>query len=444
MQLKNTKTLRRRLGSATCALLGVTAPLATPLTALADTGGGANTPWKIDSAIMFYSETDRVSAVEPVISITGQVDEDNSVNVKLVLDALTGASPNGATPTDQTQTFTRPSGNGSYTAAPGEVPLDDTFRDTRAALGVTWKHNLDRLTRSTLGANVSAEFDFTSLSFSGGFERDYNGRNTTLTGGVGIELDQIKPKGGVPTPFTSMSAAANGDRATRDEDGEDEGEGSTESKTVVDALFGITQVINRQTLMQFNYSISASNGYHTDPFKIISVVDGTGGTGDTLDYVYENRPDSRLKQALYWQTKYHLTEDVIDFSYRYMWDDWGVDSHTFDMHYRYELGDGYYLEPHLRYYLQSAADFYVHSLRDDQPLPTYASADPRLGEFVGTTIGLKYSQPIFGDQRVGVRVELYQQDGDGSPSDAIGSQRSQDLFPDLEAWIVQFNYSFLW
>lgn len=438
MQLKDKKavsgaSIRGALTSATCALLGATAPMV----ANADTGSSYDdAPWQVDSALMIYSETDRVSAIEPVVNLHRQLDDDNTVDVKLVLDVLTGASPNGATPTDEVQTFTRPSGSGSYTVAPGETPLDDTFQDTRVSAGATWKRNLSRFTRGSLGANVSKEYDFTSFAVSGGFERDYNNRNTTLTAGLGVEFDIIEPEGGVPTPFASMAAA--GAAQPR--------EGTDEDKTVTDLLVGVTQVINRRTLMQFNYSLSSSDGYHTDPFKIISVVDDTPGAtlGDTVDYVYENRPDSRLKQAIYWQTKYHLTEDVIDFSYRYMTDDWEVKSHTFDLRYRYMLGEGSYLEPHFRYYMQDAAEFYTHSLRDSEPQPEFASADSRLGEFDATTIGLKYSRPVFGDQRFGARVEFYQQDGDGSPSDAIGSQRAQDLFPDLDAYIVQFNYSFLW
>jgi len=46
----------------------------------------------------------------------------------------TGASPNGATPSDQVQTFTSPSGKGSMDAEAGKQLLDDTFKDTRIAV----------------------------------------------------------------------------------------------------------------------------------------------------------------------------------------------------------------------------------------------------------------------------------------------------------------------
>jgi len=425
-----TAQIRTALATASCALLGASAPGAL------HAQGAADEQWDIDSALMIYSETDRVSAVEPVVKMHRQLDDDNEVDVTVVLDSLTGASPNGATPSADVQTFTRPSGGGEYRVAPGETPLDDTFQDTRLSLGGVWTQALDRFSRRSLGATASREYDFTSLSASATWARDFDNRNRTLSLGLGVEYDLIEPEGGIPVPFASMAPA--GSAQPR--------QGSDDDRTVVDLLFGLTQVINRRTLMQFNYSISKSDGYLSDPFKILSVVDDAPGAtlGDSVDYVYENRPDTRLKQSLYWQTKYHLEEDVIDFSYRYLWDDWEVASHTFDLRYRYMLGGGSYLEPHLRLYLQDAAEFYRYNLLASEAPPQYASADPRLGEFTGTTIGLKYSMPLDAAQRLSLRGEVYRQDGDGSPDSAIGSQQGLDLFPDLQAWMLQVGYSFRW
>ncbi len=422
--------IRIALATATCALLGATAPGAL------HAQGAADEQWDVDSALMIYSETDRVTAVEPVVKMHRQLDDDNEVDVTVVLDTLTGASPNGATPSADVQTFTRPSGRGEYRVAPGETPLDDTFQDTRLSLGGVWTRALSRFTRRSLGATVSREYDFTSLAASASWARDFDNRNRTLSLGLGVEYDLIEPEGGIPVPFASMAPAG----AVQPR------QGSDETRTVVDLLFGLTQVVNRRTLMQFNYSISSADGYLSDPFKILSVIDDApgAGLGDTVDYVYENRPDSRLKQSLYWQTKYHLSEDVIDFSYRYLWDDWEISSHTFDLRYRYMLDGGSYLEPHLRLYRQEAAEFYRYNLLASEATPTFASADPRLGEFTGTTIGLKYSLPLSDAQRISLRGEIYRQDGDGSPDSAIGSQRGLDLFPDLEAWILQVGYSFRW
>ncbi len=136
-----------------------------------------------------------------------------------------------------------------------------------------------------------------------------------------------------------------------------------------------------------------------------------------------------------------------------MTDDWGIDSHTIDVRYRWELGNNQYLEPHVRYYQQSAADFYYYFLTDDVVArnnltpgneTAYASADYRLGEMMGVTVGLKYAKRLGDNHGFDVRLEMYQQSGDSNPSEAFGALTEQDLYPDVDAVIAQFGYSFVW
>ncbi len=416
-------SIRQALALATCSLLG------------AGSGQAAtDTPWEIDSAVLLYSEAadGRVTALEPVVNVRKEIREDEFLQAKIVLDALTGASPNGATPTDKVQTFTRPSGNGSYTVDPGDTPLDDTFRDTRGAVSASWSKPLSRLMRRVLGIGVSQEYDYTSVSANGQLSRDFNNRNTTLSAGASVAMDLIDPAGGIPTPLVSMVPP--GSLQPRDD--------SSDTKTTLDLLFGVTQVLGHDTIGQLNYSYSNASGYQTDPFKILSVVDGS--SGETLEYLYEKRPDSRQKHSLYGELKHFLAGDVIGVSYRFYSDDWGVVSHTVDVRYRWNIDENNYLQPRLRWYTQTAADFYRHSLVAGEPLPAYASADPRLAEYDATTIGFKYGHRLSPTSEWSFRAEYYQQSGDDHPADAIGVQKSFDLFPETSAVILQAGYSFKW
>ncbi|PTQ90447.1 DUF3570 domain-containing protein [Agitococcus lubricus] len=421
MQLtaKKAQSMRAALAAASCGLLGLSGAVSA-----ADTV--SDKAWQVDTAVLYYKEDNgRVSAAEPIVNFKKDYGDERILNLKVTLDSLTGASPNGATSSSQPQTFTGPSGNKAYTTAPNSQPLDGEFKDTRAAVHANWEQPLGEDYKASIGGGISSEFDFKSLSLNGAISKDINNKNTTLSAGLNLELDSLNPVGGKPTAFSAMTANS--------KEGND-------NKTVIDALFGVTQVINRKTIMQWNYSLSTSSGYHTDPYKVLSLVDGT--TGFATDYLYENRPDSRTRHSLFWQTKYHLTEDVIDVSYRFMTDDWGINSHTLDLRYRYELGNDSYLEPHLRFYTQSAADFYRYFLVHGQALPEFASADPRLGEFDATTFGIKYGKKLSKDREFSVRVEQYSQSGNSSPSEAIGQLKTQNLFPDLNALVVQFGYSF--
>ncbi|MES9990391.1 MAG: DUF3570 domain-containing protein [Candidatus Thiodiazotropha sp.] len=427
MQLKKQKQIRATLTAATCSLLGVQGG-----EAAAEAGD-----WDFDSAVLFYSEVDRVTAIEPVITAQRDFGDERKLNLKMVFDSLTGASANGATPSDQPQTFTKPSGEGSYTTDADETPLDDTFKDFRVALSSQWEQPLNRDYKTSFGANFSAEYDYLSLSINASLSRDFNKRNTTLSAGLSVANDTISPDGDIPIGFSSMvvdSGQAGFDQAfdaTR-ESGED-------TKTTVDLIFGLTQVISRQTLMQLSYSLSDASGYLTDPFKIISVV---GSDGRPLDYRYEHRPDSRLKHGLYWQLKHHFTRDILDLSYRFYTDDWDITSHTIDVRYRWIFDPNHFIEPHFRYYSQSEADFYQRFFRQGEPLPEFASADYRLGELTGITVGLKYGLKLANQREMSLRMEYYLQSGENKDGSAPGILSEMDLFPDVEAIILQFSYNF--
>jgi len=442
--MKKHQKITLALASATCSLMGALPNAHADISAdYAD--------WDVNAALLIYNESDRVTAVEPVISAKKQIDTDESIALKLVYDSLTGASANGAVPTNIAQTFTRPSGNGSYTTTANETSLDDTFHDTRVAISASWEMPLSRMDKLVLGGNISNEYDYTSIGVSSLFSRDINQRNTTLSAGLSFASDSISPIGGIPDPFSEMLPAGDANYSTTRLD-------SSESKTTVDILFGITQVIDKHSLLQFNYSYSQVDGYLTDPFKVISVVDAITGipidqvtgvaivSGTTLSQVvYENRPDSRTKHSLFTQYKRNFSGDVFDISYRYMFDDWDINSHTVDFKYRLKTSDTTFWKPHIRFYQQSEAEFYTpFYLSGSQPTAgtntTFATADYRLGEMTTTTIGIEYGH-VYENHSWSLAAEYYLQTST-EPSNKVGELNNQELSPDVDAFMLRFNYDF--
>lgn len=414
------------LNAAALAMLGLAAPA----------GAQSGEPgWVFDTSTLVYSEAGgRVQAVEPKLRATRDFGGERLFSAGITLDALTGASPNGAAPADTPQTFTTPSGNSSYTTAPGDKPLDDTFRDTRVALDGSYSFPLGTRDRIATSLSVSKEYDYLSYAAGATYSRDFNLRNTTLSLGLNLGQDQIDPEGGIPQPLSLMPPPDTplGARASGD------------SKTVVDLLASVTQVLSPQSLAVFSYSFSASSGYLSDPYKLLSVVNANG---DPLRYVYESRPDSRTKHALYAQYKrFVFDRDVWDFSLRFMTDDWGVVSQTLDTTYRWNFSESRYLEPHLRYYRQGEADFYRAALFDGEEAAFQAaSADPRLGRFDALTVGLKYGQTLRSGNQWSVRLEGYTQFGktSGLPANAPTLSRF-NLEPELDAVMLTAGYRFHW
>ncbi|MDP9084993.1 MAG: DUF3570 domain-containing protein, partial [Pseudomonadota bacterium] len=255
--------------------------------------------------------------------------------------------------------------------------------------------------------------------------RDFNGHNTTVSAALNYESDLSFPLGGTPTPLTQMSGDWKGPDASLHE---------------VDALIGVTQVMNRRWLATLSYSYSDAHGYLTDPYKILSLVDPLSGQPN--EQLYESRPELRRKQSVFFDNKIHLTSDVISASLRGYKDDWGIKSLTADLRYRWQIGMNYYIEPHLRYYNQSAADFFRYYLVSGGPIPQYASADTRLAKFQAQTYGVKLGVALNKASELNLRMEYYDQQGNGSPAGAIGQLRQQNLFPDLKAYTVLLGYTF--
>lgn len=410
------------LSAAALALLGSTG------TQAADTG-----KWQFDAATLVYSEADsRIQAVEPKLRATRALDNDRSISAAVTVDVLTGASPNGAAPADSPQTFTSASGNKPYTVDAFETPLDDDFRDTRVAVDGSFTTPVGDQTLTTSLA-ASKEYDYLSISAGAVLSKDFNRNNTTVSAGINVANDTIDAVGGAPVPLSVMPAPGN----PRPE--------STETKQIYDLLFSVTQVLSPVSLMQISYSLSQSDGYLNDPYKLLSVVDANG---DPLRYVYESRPDTRLKHALFAQYKrFVFGRDVIDVSLRLMSDDWGITSETLDTTYRWNFSETRYLEPHLRYYRQSEADFYRAALFDgEENTLTEASADPRLGQFDAVTVGLKYGQTLPSGNEWNVRLEAYTQLGktSGVPAQAAAGLSRFDLEPTLDALMLTAGYRFSW
>ena len=416
MQL-NAKSVKASLAAGAYALLG------------AASVASAASVWEVETGASTYVEMDdRISVFSFAGAVKKDFGDEKVLKLKLAVDTVSGASPNGAAPSDNPQTFTSPSGNTVYTTNPGDTPMDPTFRDSRFATSANWSQPLTDSLKGQTGAFLSSETDHISAGFNGGVSKDFNQRNTTLFAGLSFEYDLIAPIGGVPGAMVYT-----GKDVVKSVVGEEE------SMTIAEGLLGITQVVSRRLLIQLNYSYSQSSGYLDNPYKLLSAVDPASGR--TLDHVFERRPDSRTKESVFWRMKYAMDSGAMDLSYRYMWDSWRIRSHTAELKYAWSFVGGS-LEPSIRYYSQSSAEFYAPYLQYVEYLPKNASADSRLGAFDAFSAGVKYTFTLDRKSDLGVKVEYYQQKGQDTMEDAVGILKDADLFPEVSALVVQGFWTF--
>ncbi len=429
------------LAAATCGLLGS----ATPGVSMA---ADAEANWDIESAFLYYGESDgRVKDLSLSTRATRDFGDERKLGLDLSVDSLTGASPSGAIASGGAQTFTSPSGRKTYSTPAGEIPLDDSFLDTRFALNGSWSQPFARLYTVNAGVGFSSEYDYQHIGANVGLTRDFNQRNTTLSAALAYAQDTIEPVGGLPVPLAQMTDVVADDLSPGNRGD------SSDSKNVLDVLLGVTQVLGRHTLLRVNLSYSDSSGYLTDPYKILSAVDpvsgdligrtpAPGASGPNGVYLFESRPDSRRKQGLYAEVRHDFSGKVLQLGYRYSTDDWEVDSHTLESRLRLPFGASSYFEPHVRYYQQSAASFYRYSLANVTPLPEFASADARLSDMSALTLGLKYGHVTAGGNEWSARLEFYRQTAKAPNEVLIGNQVGNAQLPDFNAVILQFGYHF--
>ncbi|MCW8936296.1 MAG: DUF3570 domain-containing protein [Gammaproteobacteria bacterium] len=409
--------IKSNLSIATCTLLGGTAQQANAI----------ENSWDLDSSLLYYSEDDdRVSVTKAMAFLTGDLSSDDTVNVNLVLDTMSGATPTGAVRSKNSSvSFSSASGAGSSTVDGGSVDRVN-FSDTRLGIALSWAHSQDRLTTLTYGGSLSVEKDYQSYGASINYSLDSEDRLTTYTAGFAGSFDEIYRKtDGTPEPLSFVddnNMFSNGERYS------------------YDFILGVSKVLNRKTIGQLNYTISYSDGYHTDPYKVISeasLVEDTD-TGEfawaELNRYYEARPDNRLRHVIFTSMahQYGDTGETVHASYRFYTDDWGISSNTIDLTHRTPLSAKSYIEPHFRYYQQSAADFFLHSFVNEDVstpiiLPEFASSDYRLDEGLGITTGIEYGTKLSGGN-FRARIEF------------INWQYEEAEYDETKALVLQVSY----
>jgi hypothetical protein len=265
-----------------------------------------------------------------------------------------------------------------------------------------WGFTLDvarRFEGQTLGGQFaySTESDYQSLGLSLRDTIDFNQRNTALLLGAAYTHDIIN------------AATMN----------------SEETKDTVDVMVGLTQTLDIRTLLTVNLTYGHVNGFLTDPYKVVEL-------NDVL--LPENRPDTKDKYVLYVAlTRYvALMNASAELSYRHYTDNFGIAAGTFGLAWYQKLGPHLTVRPAVRYYSQTAADFYDVRFTG---APEFYSSDYRLSAFDAVGYGLKVIWQPTPRFSVDAAVERYEQSArDGfTPGDAYPS--SMLIIAGVRIWL---------
>jgi hypothetical protein len=130
---------------------------------------------------------------------------------------------------------------------------------------------------------------------------------------------------------------------------------------------GLTQLLDRRTLVGVTYTLQASDGFQSSPYRYVWLRSGVA--------FLETHPAQRTRHAVTLRALRYLGGAGLDVSYRLYLDDWGVVSHTGSAAVTFALGEAWDLRLRGRFYRQGPADFWRE--RYDTPM-TYMSADREL------------------------------------------------------------------
>lgn len=237
----------------------------------------------------------------------------------------------------------------------------------------------------TGGLSYSKENDYISrgISLQGSWSTE--DRNTTCMIGASVNDDSIDLRG---------------DNVVASKKQKD-----PEKKMAYAALFGLTKVLAKADIVQFNLGYTIGNGYFTDPFKDPDI-----------------RPRGRNSATFMTRCNHHFdsTDGTMHLSYRYYQDTWGIRAHTLGAEYVQPLPKGWTITPQMRFYSQSEADFYIASGPDPtKPVPppagaVYYSEDQRLSSFGAISFGVKVSKQLSAHWLMDVKYERYEQRGEWS------------------------------
>lgn len=411
-------SIRTRLAGAACMLLAA----GIPTVARAEAPG----VWQFEGSALIYGEENRTNCAEPVARVTRLFPDGQTLSAQLTLDVITGASPTGAGPPGTVQTYTTASGN--VTTLPASRIPTTAFNDVRGALDLQWMRPVGSLLKTTTGTHFSRERDYQSMGVNESVSLDMMHRLTTVTVGGGYNRDDVIPIGGFPAAMTDSLLP---------------GAPRSEPKRVSTGLIGLSRILTRRWMVGATWTRTFEHGYLTEPYKVVSVIDPASGISSST--LHENRPGSRKRDSVLGSSVYAIGDDVLYLDYRWYKDDWGIRSDTYDVRYRHELPDDRYIQPHLRFYTQSAAYFYLYNLTDGASLPEFATSDFRLGPLRTATVGATFgfTVPNFPGQ-LSVRAEYIRQWGNGHPGNEPGVQSGYDLFPGvnigtlLGSWTTTF------
>ena len=329
------------------------------------------------------------------INVSIPVKEDGVLSINGSISVYTSASSSNLDPWfDQDEDKDGEINAGTPWAASSGASHNDAWLN----LNVGYNHySEDRNAIYSVNVSVANEFDYQSFGAGIGLVRLFNQKNTELSVSGNAYFDAWKPQ----TPIELRTYIAHqGDLDAGlfkgvdilDKNGgviDKKQQSSDIWKPIKNILLdnkerntyalsvSFSQVLGESTQVSVFSDFTFQTGWLANPLQRVYFADKANyyiGNAASIPFYTETRnkdvfqladdierlPNNRLKIPIGLRLNQYIDENfVLRSYYRYYFDDWGIQSHTFDVELAIKVGQLFTLYPNYRFYDQTAADYFA-------------------------------------------------------------------------------------
>lgn len=318
--------------------------------------GTARADTSFTSKVQVYADSDHTTVVSPLVQGTADVTPTTSVNLGYVADIVSSASVDIVTQASPT-----------------------TIHDTRQQVSGGFSHSFGSLTWHAEYL-YSHENDYLSNNISTGVEKELFDKNTTLSLGYALSLDDV---------------------------GRAHDENFSKSLTEQSAAASWTQILSPVLIAQLTYELGNSSGFQSSPYRFVPVRASLDAAPEL--WVMETDPDERWRNAIVIAANRAIGESsAIQGDYRFYFDDWGITSHTIGARYFVHLTPELELRLRERFYTQTGATFYQDNYSSVQKYMTYdRELSPLWSETFGVAAYYLFTPRVEGELKADVFYYSY-------------------------------------
>lgn len=275
--------------------------------------------------------------------------EDDVLTVDAGISAYTSASSSNVNPFD---------GDVNRNASPFSASTGASRQDVLTYFNPTYSHSSDdRNSIITAKAYVSAEYDYFSFGFGGGYTRFLNEKNTELSINAQVFLDKWNPQYPVELRNGFFDSRITG-TGTYTPNFNPFGNDSRNSYSV---SLGLSQILSKKLQGSIFMDVVSQSGLLSTPFQRVYFGDRSNFFIEDFQLAddVERLPETRFKIPIGGRLNYYISDRfVLRTYYRFYNDDWGITSHTANIEIPIKLSDRFTLYPSYRYYTQTGADYF--------------------------------------------------------------------------------------